>query len=115
LLVPFLYYVLVIVYRTKESALRRLYKYLFGLPILLGLIFALASLPFISPALSGCNVTPPRNVNFLEELSVDNCTASWGPYLGLFIIPGFAVLAYTTGAMARVYWCVRTIIKKANR
>lgn len=108
------YFLLVIVYRSRESQLRKMRKWLLGLPILVGFIFAGASLPFITRSLHGCHMTPP-NSYLMEAVGADGFSTSWAPYLCLYIIPGFSVLIYTTGALIRVFFFVRKVSRQGNR
>lgn len=108
------YFLLVIVYRSRESQLRKMRKWLLGLPILVGFIFAGASLPFITRSLHGCHMTPP-NAYLMEAVGADGFSTSWAPYLCLYIIPGFSVLIYTTGALIRVFFFVRKVSRQGNR
>lgn len=108
------YFLLVIVYRSRESQLKKMRKWLLGLPILVGFIFAGASLPFISRSLHGCHMTPP-NAYLMEAVGADGFSTSWAPYLCLYIIPGFSVLIYTTGALVRVFFFVRNVSRQGNK
>lgn len=108
------YYMLIILHQTRESQLRRLRKYLLGLPILAGTVLALASLPFITPCFNGCHIPPPTST-LLKELEIADFSSSWGPYLCLYIIPGYLVITYTTVVMLRVYLRVRRINRASSR
>jgi hypothetical protein len=82
--------------------------------VVLGSIFALSSLPFIAPSLSGCALPPP-NISLFDDLGIANYSTSWGPFLGLYIIPRYSVVIFTTYAMARIYWYIRKIQNKAAK
>lgn len=98
-----------------ESRMRAVRKWMLGLPIFAGLVFACASIPFIAPAIIGCHVVPPTNFLADEVREATGYTASWGPFLGLYIIPGYSVIVYSTAALARAYLHVRKIDQKAKR
>mmetsp|Transcript_3983 Transcript_3983/g.6667 ORF Transcript_3983/g.6667 Transcript_3983/m.6667 type:complete len:333 (-) Transcript_3983:505-1503(-) len=85
-----------------------------GLPIVLGFVLACASIPFIAPSSTGCSIVPPT-ASLIRILKIDGFHPSWGPFLALVIVPGYLVLAYTTIALGRVYWYVRTISNQAGR
>lgn len=86
-----------------------------GIPILIGSIFAFASIPYIVPAFNGCSLATPTSIISEEILELWGFYSTWGPFLGLFMVPGFLVLAYSTVALFRVYFYVRKINKKTNR
>lgn len=86
-----------------------------GVPLLIGLVFALASIPFISYGATGCFIVHPAFSATLEVLGVIDFTVTWGPILGLVVIPIYLVLFYATLAMIRVYLYVRQTDAKASK
>mmetsp|Transcript_31937 Transcript_31937/g.52706 ORF Transcript_31937/g.52706 Transcript_31937/m.52706 type:complete len:581 (-) Transcript_31937:1311-3053(-) len=108
------YYILVIVYNSRGTRLLKLRKWLIGIPLLLGLIIACASLPFISSSIQGCHIPPPSS-SLHQTANFEGASSSWGPYLGLYIIPAFLVIIFTTFVMLRVYLHVRKINMKAQK
>jgi hypothetical protein len=107
------YYVLVIVYHFRDSQLKRVRKYMFGIPVCMGLILACVSIPFISPTYNGCHLTPPlAAARYLES---EGYRTTWASFLGLYIVPGYLVIAYATAAMLRIYMYVRKINKNSHR
>lgn len=107
-------YMLVVVYSCRESRLKQLRKWMLGGPIVLGLVIAFASIPFIAPSIHSCYLVPP-NASYFAELDIMGYTTSWAPFLALVIIPGYLVIAYATGVLVRVYWYVRRIDLRARR
>lgn len=108
-------FVWVIVRGYRERKLMRLRKWLIGVPVLLGIIFACASIPFIVPAFNGCSVSVPTSLISAEILTRWGFSTSWGPFLGLFLVPGFVVLIFSTGCLFRVYARVRKARKGDRR
>lgn len=96
-------------------ALNRLRKWILGLPVLGGIIMGCASIPFIETGVVGCQVMPPLDFLPTEVLEAAGFESQEGPFLGLLIIPGYLVIAFTTGALFRVYFHIRKVDKKARK
>lgn len=103
-----------IVSNRKGTRLKAAAKWLIGIPLIVGLVVASASIPFISKSIQGCHISPPSST-VVRQLDIEGNTASWGPYLGLYIVPAYVVIIYTTGALLRVYLHVRKVNRNANK
>ena len=100
-------YYLVVVRKSGESRMRRARKWLIGVPVLCGLIFTLASIPFIVPSFRGCQVVAASYRFHESTAKTIGLSSSPGPWIGLSIFPPFIVILYSTVAILRVYWHVR--------
>jgi hypothetical protein len=108
-------YVLVVVYSWGETKLNRSRKWVLGFPIVTGAILSFASIPFMASSFIGCHFNKPTSIFPPEILEKLGMQSSWGPILGLYIIPGYAVIAYSTATVIRVFLHVRKIDNKANK
>lgn len=97
-------------YNYRTAQLNKIKWYLLLAPATAGLILACASIPFIIPAGVVCTIAPPTDL-----VGVLGHQASWGPFLGIFLIPAWLVILTTTVAFGRVCWHVRQLNKRAEK
>lgn len=87
-----------------------------GIPIFLGTGLAAASVPFIKNGIIGCHLLPPLtgwvSREVLETLGVSH---SWAAFLCCMVVPAFSSIAYSTGALIRVYFHMRQVDKNSDR
>lgn len=96
------YYVLVIVYAWKETALNKINHWLHGIPIAIGVTLAIGALPFYDWFEYGCHVLPPPQ-------------GSMKVVLIFAVVPiGFSIL-YITVCMGAMYWSVRSKAKASSK
>mmetsp|Transcript_9665 Transcript_9665/g.16084 ORF Transcript_9665/g.16084 Transcript_9665/m.16084 type:complete len:224 (-) Transcript_9665:114-785(-) len=102
------YFLLVIVRSYRDSQLQKIRLWLIGVPFVVGTVLALASIPYIWPVGYACHISPP------VEHRPDS-PDTWGPFLGLLLVPGLVAVTITTGVMLRVYWHIRGLNQKSRQ
>merc|ERR1712232_257327 len=97
-----IYYVLVVVYGWKDYQLKKARPWLLGMPIILAFIEAFCAIPYYGQIWNGCFLRP--------QPYVDNWAAT-----GFTLIPLGPTAIFTTVCQIRVYWSVRTTVRKAQK
>jgi hypothetical protein len=100
-----------VVYNAKEAKLRKLRKWLFGIPILLGTIFSASSIPFIQTGVVGCQISPPMPLATTEVLRELGLPYLYWPFIWFMIVPGYTAIFYST--MITLYMLYR--MKKVDQ
>jgi len=110
------YYLMIIVYNSKNSRLDQLRKWFLGIPFLLGIVFTCASIPFIESALNGCHIRPPfRSNDYFNNTENGNNLSSQFPFYFLYMVPAFVALAFATVAMGLVACFIHRTEKKSRK
>jgi len=107
------YYLLIIVFNSKKSRLKRMQSWFLVVPILLGVVLTCGSIPFVEPALVGCHIMPPSDSGGSFFGDNDN-TQNW-PFYGLYMIPAFGVMAYATFCMVVVGIHIHRVEKRSQK
>mmetsp|Transcript_736 Transcript_736/g.1206 ORF Transcript_736/g.1206 Transcript_736/m.1206 type:complete len:586 (-) Transcript_736:240-1997(-) len=109
------YFLQVIVYSAKLTRLRKMRKWLIGVPVLLGSVVGFASIPFVESGVIGCHLVPPVPFFSTEVLEALGLTSSYVPFVALFVVPGYLVIAYSTGTLIRVSMNMRKVDNNSKR
>lgn len=97
-----IYYLLVVVYGWKDYQLRKVRPYLLTVPIVCAMILAFSAIPFYDSVWLGCFIVPRPFVDDWAAIGF-----SFGPIIFTSII--------STACQIRVYWSVRTTVRKAQQ
>lgn len=88
-----LYYLLVIFFSWKEHQIKNIRVWIYGIPLLVGVVLAFSGIPYYEDSLLMCYLPPPPIAPRLRGLM-------------FFILPILIVLASASVAMFLVYWKV---------
>jgi hypothetical protein len=90
-----------VVYNAKESRLKDLRKWLFGIPIVVGTVLSVSSIPFIQTGVVGCQLTAPMPLASPDALRELGLPYLFWPFISFMIVPGYTAIFYST--MITVY------------
>jgi hypothetical protein len=108
-------YLQVVVYNAKESKLRSIRKWLFGVPMLIGSIMGLSSIPFIQGGIVGCQLIPPIPLVPAEVLRALGMQYMLWPFIAFMLVPGYLAIAYSTLIILYMLYRMKQVDQNAKK